>query len=320
MPVDVTDKYVRIRVRDPDDFQEGSFRTITLSAKQGIRAVIGRLKGEDTTEVQSYLFDKEKWNEKRAKAWVAMHEKEEQKAVDETQFLDIDGENVSIAGLVEAYKASLTLPDGPASMAIKALREEGGGVVVGGYLLLWGDPQHRDLGKDYFTKSTELWLDKYPTVPALFHHGLDQDVGLTVVGHRVKAAPDDTGVWVEDWLDKSSKFWSLVKPLLDAERLFYSPGSAPHLVRREPDGELKAFPVIEDTMTPIPMQHRLLLLPIEQVKAAYKSADLVLPPELLENDDGGGDAGASRQSELEALKAKIEIENFLLTLNYIMEA
>ena len=31
---------------DPSDFVEGSFRTITLSADQGIQAVIGKLKSD----------------------------------------------------------------------------------------------------------------------------------------------------------------------------------------------------------------------------------------------------------------------------------
>jgi hypothetical protein len=164
------------------------------------------------------------------------------------------------------------------SMAVKALREEDGGVVVGGYLLLWGAPTKKDLAGDYFTPKTQLWLDEYKSVPALFHHGLDDAVGLTVMGHRVKAAADETGVWVEDWLDKSKKYWRMVKPLLEAEALYYSPGSAPHLVEREDDGELKSFPVVEDTMTPVPCQHRLL--PLAQIKAVYEQSNITLPEAL----------------------------------------
>ena len=40
--VDETDESWRLRQRDPGDFQEGSFRTITLT--EGVKAVIGRLK------------------------------------------------------------------------------------------------------------------------------------------------------------------------------------------------------------------------------------------------------------------------------------
>jgi len=158
------------------------------------------------------------------------------------------------------------------SLAIKTISEDDTGITVGGYLLLWGDEKRVDLQGDYFTKSTELWMDKYPTVPALFHHGLDQDVGMTVMGRRTSHKADDVGVWVEDWLDKSSKYWAMVKPLLEAEALYYSPGSSQHLIEREDDGRLKSFPVVEDTLTPVPAQHRLL--PIEHIQSAYKSAKI----------------------------------------------
>jgi len=189
------------------------------------------------------------------------------------------------------------------SMAIKTISEDATGTTVGGYLLLWGDLDRKDLHGDYFTKSTELWMDKYPTVPALFHHGLDQDVGMTVMGRRTSYKADDRGVWVEDWLDKSSKYWALVKPLLDAEALYYSPGSAPHLVEREDDGKLKSFPVVEDTLTPVPAQHRLL--PIEQIQSAFKSANIELnmpraEAEVTTTDGDEGSAGAERHQSAAA--------------------
>lgn len=73
-PVDVTENTIRIRVRDPDDFQQDSFRTITISEDDGIQAVIGRPEGETTTEIQTYIFDKEKWTTATAQSWVDEHE------------------------------------------------------------------------------------------------------------------------------------------------------------------------------------------------------------------------------------------------------
>ena len=70
---EITEKKVRIPVADKGSFQKDSFRTITLSAKDGIKAVIGRKKGETKTTVQSILFDKERWTMERAKAWVKKH-------------------------------------------------------------------------------------------------------------------------------------------------------------------------------------------------------------------------------------------------------
>jgi hypothetical protein len=73
---EVTENYVRIRVRDPNLFVDGSFRTIVLSADQGIHAVIGKLKGDPggATVIQNYMFELAKgWTMEKAQAWVNQH-------------------------------------------------------------------------------------------------------------------------------------------------------------------------------------------------------------------------------------------------------
>jgi len=73
---DVTENTIRMRVRDPGAFQEGSFRTVNIGDKgNGISAVMGRLKGETTMTIQSYVFDKKKWTTESASKWVADHKK-----------------------------------------------------------------------------------------------------------------------------------------------------------------------------------------------------------------------------------------------------
>jgi hypothetical protein len=79
MDPEVTEKYVRIRVRDPDLFLDGSFRTVVLSAEQGIHAVIGKLKTNPSgsTVVQNYMFELAKdWTMEKAQAWVKEHRDE----------------------------------------------------------------------------------------------------------------------------------------------------------------------------------------------------------------------------------------------------
>ncbi len=87
---EVTEQYIRIRVKDPDYFDPDSFRTITISEDEGIKAIIGCKKGEYEggkcrigTEVQSYLFDKEKWTLSEAEAWVEEHKKSEKEKQEE---------------------------------------------------------------------------------------------------------------------------------------------------------------------------------------------------------------------------------------------
>ena len=56
------------RVVNPSKFQKDSFRRKKISG--GVSAIIGRLKGETTTSVQSYRFDKTKFTAKEARAWL----------------------------------------------------------------------------------------------------------------------------------------------------------------------------------------------------------------------------------------------------------
>jgi len=74
-PEDINAGYIRIRQKDPALFVEGSFRTIDISKKDAIKAIIGRLKSnpEGGTVIQSYLFLKEKWSLAEAETWVEEH-------------------------------------------------------------------------------------------------------------------------------------------------------------------------------------------------------------------------------------------------------
>ena len=79
---DVTENYIRIRVKDPKLFQKDSFRTIDISKNKGIKAIIGKLKDEITTTTQSFLFEKDKWNVEEAQAWVKEHKKTNEELID----------------------------------------------------------------------------------------------------------------------------------------------------------------------------------------------------------------------------------------------
>jgi hypothetical protein len=74
MPWENTEQHIRSGHRDPEEFQKGTLKTITLSEKEGIKAVIGKPKGKDTMEVVSYLFEKDKgWTLEKAKEWFKEH-------------------------------------------------------------------------------------------------------------------------------------------------------------------------------------------------------------------------------------------------------
>lgn len=69
-----TETSFRYRLKDPDRFQDDSFRTITLQKQKLIRGVVGRLKGETKTTLQSLVFPKSAgWELADAKKWLAAH-------------------------------------------------------------------------------------------------------------------------------------------------------------------------------------------------------------------------------------------------------
>lgn len=75
LPWEESEEFIRSGHRDPSEFKPDSLRTIWISEKEGIKAVIGKPKDKTTTEVVSYLFLKEKgWNLEKAKAWFQDHE------------------------------------------------------------------------------------------------------------------------------------------------------------------------------------------------------------------------------------------------------
>ena len=75
LPWEESEEFIRSGHKDVNDFQPDSLRMIWISEKDGVKAVIGKKKGIQTTEVVSYLFLKEKgWTLEKAKQWFEEHE------------------------------------------------------------------------------------------------------------------------------------------------------------------------------------------------------------------------------------------------------
>jgi len=60
------------RIRKPDDFQEGSFRSKPIT--EGVRIIIGRLKGETKATTQAYRFHVDHFTAEEAKQWLKDHD------------------------------------------------------------------------------------------------------------------------------------------------------------------------------------------------------------------------------------------------------
>lgn len=59
------------RVKEPSEFEQGTFRRKNIA--NGVDIIIGKLKGSDKTEVQTYRFDKKVFTEEQAKEWLKEH-------------------------------------------------------------------------------------------------------------------------------------------------------------------------------------------------------------------------------------------------------
>jgi len=160
--------------------------------------------------------------------------------------------------------ASLLLTSGA---TIKALDEDAYRVLAIPFKgPLSGD---KDLSGEYFTAQTDLCLDWYPeSRPLLFDHGFDGTLKTAVIGRTDSRTleRDDDGWWVRMQLDRHGKYWRRVKELLERNALYGSSGALSHLVQVGKGGEIKVWPWVEQTMTPIPCNYYSRVQPAEATK------------------------------------------------------
>ncbi len=161
---------------------------------------------------------------------------------------------------------------------------------IGGYLVVWGDPRHKDLHGEYFTPHTDLALGWYERRPVLYHHGLDGALGAALVGAIDTLRPDAVGLWAEAQLDLRQRYVRAVRDLVERGVLAWSSGSLPHLVEIAPDGHIKRWPIVEGSLTPTPAEPRRTT--VQAIKSAYEALGLdvtrlaearQVPPALAQN-------------------------------------
>lgn len=129
----------------------------------------------------------------------------------------------------------------------------------------FGSPDEHDMSayKDYFTKSTDFWLERWDRRPMLYHHAMDEGTrDAPVIGMWIKAWTDDAGVWLQGQLDKAHKYHSAIKELARRGLLRVSTDSAPHLVQREALANgvnyVKTWPIMAASLTVSPAEPRLI--------------------------------------------------------------
>lgn len=140
--------------------------------------------------------------------------------------------------------------------AVRTVSEDDDTHVIEGLLSFSGPFAGRDSYGTFFSARTDWALDMHPDgIPVLFNHGFDSDFGMHPIGKTGPTSSfrtDDDGLWVQMQLDKREKYYSTrVRPLLDANSLGVSQGSAEHSVRiDQKSGEVLAWPLHELSLTP----------------------------------------------------------------------
>jgi phage head maturation protease len=147
--------------------------------------------------------------------------------------------------------------------AAKALDDSGR---FGGYLVLFGDAEHPDAStyKDYFAADTDYWSDLPATLPVIYGHGQDPTIRARRLGRgTVKADDDGAGLWLEGQLALRDAYEQKVWQMIQDGKLGLSSGSAPHLIRRDKQGngthKVASWPLVEASLTPTPAEPRILV-------------------------------------------------------------
>jgi HK97 family phage major capsid protein len=166
------------------------------------------------------------------------------------------------------------------------LQKRGGGAIksslahpakegwIEGYLVSWGNPNDTDLQGEYFTPHTEYCLNWFPTLPVLYHHGMDSGTGLRKIGEIKSIKNDHMGLWVQAQLDLNDEYAATVYQMIKKQDFGWSSGSVDHLVKIAQNGEIKTWPIIEGSVTPTPAQPAKTTIRSMSVKSLINNGDL----------------------------------------------
>ena len=190
----------------------------------------------------------------------------------------------------------------------------------------YGGPNNgRDSDGEYFSSQTKLYLDRYPTVPAVYYHGYDENgapasepqiIGKTT-GYEVK----QDGVWFRVVLDQANDYARRVWEAAKNGVARASSGSIAHLRRVARDGHITHWPVAELSIFDAvgkrqPANQYAVALPV--MKAVYAQAGINLPDDIEGEAETEPEAEA-KGAEQSAPAAKSEQTQDAITDNHPME-
>lgn len=180
------------------------------------------------------------------------------------------------------YAKSVFVDASPDLMAAKFIKDKAD--TIGGYIALFGNEKLTDIEREFFTKSTDFWLDSFNGCALTWEHGQDGEFkARNVVGHVGEIKADEIGLLYTATLDRAHKYRQLVAECIEAGILGTSSDSAPQYVVREPCGKsvwLKQWPIFAASLTASPAEPRML------DTVGFKSLGIELPGGAANEPDG----------------------------------
>ena len=177
-----------------------------------------------------------------------------------TRVMDLTGDPVKAA-----LAADGALRAARFGLAVKARKDEDG-AIVGGWGILFGDPDHLDLDRTWFGPHTDFFLDDYANAPLWWEHADDERVKSFKLGNRIKSEVyPDYGIWIEHRIDPSLPAFDIldyddVLRQIEVGELAYSSDSLNHHVvggYNEKSGELAIWPLAGFSLVSRPAEPRL---------------------------------------------------------------
>ncbi|MGB0383365.1 MAG: hypothetical protein ACPGWR_00955 [Ardenticatenaceae bacterium] len=139
----------------------------------------------------------------------------------------------------------------------------------------------KDSQGDYFSTETNFHFDKFALPPLVYYHGL-VDTAPYYIGKTLSREVKSDGVWYRARLNPSSEYASLIWQAAQNGEAAASSGSAPHLVRKAPDGLIQEWPIVELSLLETSTGKRPVnsyAVAIPATKGIYKAAGLAWPEE-----------------------------------------
>lgn len=132
-----------------------------------------------------------------------------------------------------------------------------------GYLVRFSSADDPDLVGDYFTKSTEFFVEDGATIPILYDHGLNLTMKKTKIG-RATVKYDDAGLFIKGELQYRKSYEAFLKEiekeLIKPKKAGLSSGAASHMVERKQVkkgvNEILTWGIAEGSITPAPTEPR----------------------------------------------------------------